>query len=310
VLKKSKRNSIMISMGLISPCDSAGLAAHGVFHLHEVLRKQEAELVKDDLSIAWELEQRLAPIVVDMTNRGMAFDIDSTRKAKYAIEQRLDAAKQKALAWFGKPDLNLDAPGQLLQAFQNKGITLLNTNADTLGANDSEGAELVIEYRNIRDHELKFVESAIEATRSDGRIHATFNPVGAKAGRFSCKDPNLQNIPRPDPKKHPERFPIRELFRAAPGKKLVIADFSQMELVAAAVIAPEPIMLDAFQNKQDLHCRTASILLGRAVTKADKDDRNLAKAVNFGLLYGQKGPGLKEYAKNAFDVDMTEADAK
>jgi DNA polymerase I len=284
-------------------------AAHDVFHLHEVLRKQEAELVKDDLSIAWELEQRLAPIVVDMTNRGMAFDIDSTRKVKYAIEQRLDAAKHEALTWFGKPDLNLDAPGQLLQAFQNKGITLPNTNADTLGANDSEGAELVIEYRNIRDHELKFVESAIEATRSDGRIHATFNPVGAKTGRFSCKGPNLQNIPRPDPKKHPERFPVRELFRAAPGRKLVIADFSQMELVAAAVIAPEPIMLDAFQNKQDLHCRTALVLLGRPITKADKEERSLAKAVNFGLLYGQKGPGLKEYAKNAFGVDMTEDEA-
>jgi ribonuclease D len=99
-------------------------AAHDVFHLPELLRKQEAVLVKDDLSIAWELEQRLAPIVVDMTNRGMAFDIDSTRKVKYAIEQRLDAAKRKALAWFGLPDLNLDAPGQLLQAFQNKGITL------------------------------------------------------------------------------------------------------------------------------------------------------------------------------------------
>jgi DNA polymerase-1 len=284
-------------------------AAHDVFHLHEVLRKQETELVKDDLSIAWELEQRLAPIVVDMTNRGMAFDIDSTRKVKYAIEQRLDAAKREALAWFGLPDLNLDSPGQLLQAFQNKGIALPNTNADTLGANDSEGAELMIEYRNVRDHELKFVESAIGATRPDGRIHATFNPVGAKTGRFSCKDPNLQNIPRPDPKKHPDRFPIRELFRAAPGKKLVIADFSQMELVAAAVIAPEPIMLDAFRNKQDLHCRTASVLLARPITKADKDERSLAKAVNFGLLYGQKGPGLKEYAKNAFDVDMTEAEA-
>jgi DNA polymerase-1 len=284
-------------------------AAHDVFHLHELLRKQEAELVKADLSIAWELEQRLAPIVVDMTNRGMAFDIDSTPKVKYAVEQRLDAAKQKALAWFGLPDLNLDAPGQLLQAFQNKGITLPNTKSATLGANDSEGAELVLEYRNIRDHELKFVESAIEATRPDGRIHATFNPVGAETGRLSSKDPNLQSIPRPDPKNHPERFPIRELFRVAPGKKLVIADFSQMELVAAAVIAPEPVMLDAFQNKQDLHCRTASVLLGRPITKADKDERSLAKAVNFGLLYGQKGPGLKKYAKNDFDVDMTENEA-
>jgi DNA polymerase I len=288
-------------------------AAHDVFHLHEVLCKQEAELVKDDLSVAWELEQRLIPVVVDMTNRGMAFDIDSARKAKYAIEQRLDAARCKALTWFGFPDLNLDSPEQLLKAFLVKGITLPNTNAGTLGAplgaDKSAGAKLVLEYRNIRNHELKFVESAIDATRSDGRIHATFNPVGAKTGRFSSKDPSLQNIPRPNPRKHPERFPIRELFHASPGKKLVIADFSQMELFAAAVIAPEPKMLEAFRMGEDLHCRTASVLLGREIIKADKDERSLAKAVNFGLLYGQKGPGLKEYARNAFDVDMTEAEA-
>ena len=78
--------------------------------------QEEAELVKDDLSVAWELEQRLIPVVVDMTNRGMAFDIDSARKAKYAIEQRLDAARCKALTWFGLPDLNLDSPEQLLKA--------------------------------------------------------------------------------------------------------------------------------------------------------------------------------------------------
>ena len=96
-------------------------AANDVFHLHEVLRKQEAELVEADLDVAWELEQRLIPVVVDMTNRGMAFDIDSARKAKYAIEQRLDAARCKALTWFGLPDLNLDSPEQLLKAFRMKG---------------------------------------------------------------------------------------------------------------------------------------------------------------------------------------------
>ena len=68
-------------------------------------------------------------------------------------------------------------------------------------------------------------------------------------------------------------------------------------------------MLEAFRMGEDLHCRTASVLLGREITKADKDERSLAKAVNFGLLYGQKGPGLKEFARNAFDVDMTEAEA-
>jgi DNA polymerase I len=70
-----------------------------------------------------------------------------------------------------------------------------------------------------------------------------------------------------------------------------------MELVAAAVLAPEPKMLAAFQDGEDLHCRTASILLGREVTKDDKANRSLAKAVNFALLCGQSAPGLKAYAR-------------
>ena len=89
----------------------------------------------------------------------------------------------------------------------------------------------------------------------------------------------------------------------------MIADFAQMELVAAAVLAPEPKMLEAFQNGEDLHCRTASILLGRTVTKTDKAERSLAKAVNFGLLYGQQAPGLKTYAKSNYGVDMTEEES-
>jgi DNA polymerase I-like protein with 3'-5' exonuclease and polymerase domains len=161
---------------------------------HIVKVKQLIDDYRSGRIVIPEFPREYAPIVIDMTNRGMAFDIDSTRKVKYAIEQRLDAAKRKALAWFGKPDLNLDAPGQLLKAFQDKGITLPNTDADTLGANDSEGVELMLEYRNIRDHELKFVESAIEATRSDGRIHATFNPVGAKtAGGASGQPPTASH---------------------------------------------------------------------------------------------------------------------
>ncbi len=146
------------------------------------------------------------------------------------------------------------------------------------------------------------------ATEDDTRILAALW-VGITYARNACpsKDPNLQNVP----KLREDLFPIRSLFQAPPGRKLVIADFAQMELVAAAVLAPEPKMLAAFQNGEDLHCRTASILLGRTVTKSksDKADRSLAKAVNFGLLYGQSAPGLKTYAKNSYGVTMTDEEA-
>jgi len=199
----------------------------------------------------------------------------------------------------------LNSHVQLLAAFQSKGRHLSSTSEEELKADGSEGALLLLEYRNIRDKELKFLTGLSAATQADGRIHAIFNSVGTKTGRFSCTAPNLQNVPRLSK----GLFPIRSLFQAPPGRKLVIADFAQMELVAAAVLAPEPKMLEAFKNGEDLHCRTASILLGREVTKSDKANRSLAKAVNFGLLYGQQASGLKVYAKNVYGVTMTDEEA-
>ena len=280
-------------------------AAHDVRHLHDVLRAQEAELAKDKLRTAWNLEQRLAPIVVQMTNTGFGFNTDGVKEATATLEARLADAELRTLDWFGNPALNLDSPKKLLAAFQSKGRHLSSTGEEALKADGSEGALLLLEYRNIRDKELKFLTGLSAATQADGRIHATFNPGGAKTGRFSCKDPNLQNIP----KLGKDLFPIRSLFQAPPGRKLVIADFAQMELVAAAVLAPEPKMLEAFKSGEDLHCRTASILLGRTVTKSDKADRSLAKAVNFGLLYGSSAAGLKTYAKNSYGVDLTDEEA-
>ncbi len=273
-------------------------AANDVFRLHDLLRSQEAAIVAAKLDKPWKLEQRLAPIVVDMTNRGFPFNVTDAAKPKAEIERRLMEAEQRARVWFGDPSINLNSHQQLLPAFAAKGVTLSGTSEDVLRANGSEGALLLLDYRNIRDKELKFLNGLSDATASDGRIHATFQSVGTDTGRFSCKDPNLQNVPRPSA----DRYPVRALFQAPPGRKFVIADFSQMELVAAAVIAPEPKMLAAIAAGEDLHLRTASIILGRPATSKD---RSLAKAVNFGLLFGQRADGLRAYAKNTYGVDMT-----
>jgi DNA polymerase-1 len=111
---------------------------------------------------------------------------------------------------------------------------------------------------------------------------------------------------------HPAEENVRNLQKgksALKGCQLRTAPTSRKWSVCRGSYRAGAKMLEAFRMGEDLHCRTASVLLGREITKADKDERSLAKAVNFSLLYGQKGPGLKEYARNAFDVDMTEAEA-
>jgi DNA polymerase-1 len=125
--------------------------------------------------------------------------------------------------------------------------------------------------------------------------------MGTDTGRFSSRDPNLQNI---------ERGPIRAAFAAPAGHALVVADYSQIELRVAAAIAQEPKMIEAYRNGIDLHRLTAALVLDKPQAEVTKDDRQLAKAVNFGLLYGQGARGLVSYAKASYGVDLTEERAR
>ena len=214
-------------------------AEHDVLHLHELLFRME-ELIPVFFRPPAEgvgLEQRLAPLVVDMTNRGVPFDRESAIAAYQGVKPRLEAAEKAVRDWFGLPSLNLNSGPQLMAALNGKGINVPDHKAETLvraaeklRETLAQGVELLLRYNHIRDKEDKFLVGLVEAVRPDGRIHAVFNPVGAKSGRFSCVGPNLQQIPRLDSKQS-ETFPVRSLFRAPPGHKLVIGDFSQMEIL-------------------------------------------------------------------------------
>jgi len=134
-----------------------------------------------------------------------------------------------------------------------------------------------------------------------GRIHASFRLGGAITGRMSCSRPNIQNPPNGE---------FRKLFTSPPGRTLVVADFGQIELRVAALIAADKAMLSAYEKGEDLHAKTAAAVLGVAITSVTKAQRQLAKAVNFGLLYGQGAKGLVRYASTAYGVDMTQEQAQ
>ncbi|MEH6544373.1 MAG: DNA polymerase [Porticoccaceae bacterium] len=134
------------------------------------------------------------------------------------------------------------------------------------------------------------------------RIHASFNLTGTKTGRMSCSEPNLQQVPR--------QREYRQLFTAAPEHSLIIADYSQMELRVAAILAEERVLLDAYDQGIDTHCLTAALILGKAPETISKEERQLAKAINFGLLYGQGAEGLQRYAQGSYGVAMTLEEAQ
>ena len=135
---------------------------------------------------------------------------------------------------------------------------------------------------------------AIEEHYWDEELEKTY--TGSEAGRMSCSEPNMQQIPRDGA--------YRRCVQAPPGRVLVKADYSQIELRIAAKVSGDKALLEAYQRGEDLHTRTACDVLG--ISEVTKQHRQLAKALNFGLLYGMGARGFRAYAKGQYGVELKE----
>ena len=149
----------------------------------------------------------------------------------------------------------------------------------------------MLEYRHARKALTLASSLATHVHPATGRVHATYWQLGAATGRFSCSDPNLQQIPRSPA--------FRRCFIAPPGSRLVIADYSQIELRVMAELSGDPRMLAAYQAGEDLHTLTAALLLDKAMDQVTRAERQAAKAVNFGLIYAMGAEGLRAMPSRA-----------
>jgi DNA polymerase I len=147
---------------------------------------------------------------------------------------------------------------------------------------------MVLEYRQLAKLKSNYVDSLPLLADHDGRVHTTFNQVGTATGRLSSTNPNLQNIPT----RTALGREIRAAFIAAPGRVLLSADYSQIELRLMAHFSDDALLVRAFANGEDIHTLTASEVFGVAPNAIDKETRNRAKAVNFGIVYGISPFGL------------------
>lgn len=276
-------------------------AARDVAHLHALRDRLTAEIKTAGLDRVAEVEMRLIPAVAEMENTGMYVDRGQLECLGNEARQRATQLTEKLRQTLGRPDLNPNSHPQLKAALNAAGVRVDSTAEAVLNASaDCRIVPIVLEYRGATKR-ASWAESMIESIGPDGRIHGQFNPTGADTGRFSSREPNLQNIPRGD---------ARRCFTAAAGRKLVIADYSQVELRAAAVLAGEPRMMDAFKRGEDLHRATASALLGKPAGQVTKDERQTAKAVSFGLLFGQGSRGLVRYALTSYGVSLSLEEAE
>ena len=250
-----------------------------------------------------ELEFACLPAVVEMELSGMLIDLGTLGPLAEKLETEKVRLEAILTSEFG--EINLNSASQLLQALLSQGIQAPDTKNGTLApfAADYPFVADIIEYRKISHAIQNFTGKLPNHVNSrTGRVHPTFKQLGAATGRFSCTDPNLQGIPRSKE--------FRRCIRAAAGHKLVIADYSQIELRVVAEISGDQRMIAAYVEGQDLHRLTASLLSGKDLDQVMAEDRQSAKAVNFGLIYAMGADGLRGYAKVVYNVDLTIEEAQ
>ena len=208
-----------------------------------------------------------------------------------------------------KDKWNWDSAEQIKAAATTLGLRLEKTSMDYLKLVDHEFARALLAYREAKSGLATFGEKYFEPTEEgrevylDGRLYPSWGMCQAETGRTSSSSPNVQNIPNKS-----RLGKLRECVSAPEGRCLIKADYSQIELRIVAKIAGEEKMLEAYRKGEDLHARTARSITGRE--EVTKVGRQLAKAVNFGLLYGQGAGGLRDYARDKYGAEMSPEEAE
>jgi DNA polymerase-1 len=249
--------------------------------------------------LADEIEWPLTPVLAEMEMAGMKLDTDYLTHFNDELEDSISDLEQQI---YGHADheFNIGSPNQLADVLFvklnlprqgiKKGKTGLSTAASEL--DKLRGLhpiiDLITQYREVVKLKNTYVDTLPKMTDEHSRVHTTFNLTVAPTGRLSSADPNLQNIPvRTDLGKR-----IRTAFVAEEGKLLVSADYSQHELRIAAALSGDKGMIDAFNSDEDIHIQTAALVYGIKPEEVTKQQRYAAKAVNFGIMYGQGPHGL------------------
>ena len=251
-----------------------------------------------------EIDLPLVPVLLRMEQAGVRIDGALLREQNTRLAVMMDSLAEQIYTLSGHR-FNINSPKQLGDVLFNKMDLpkplkygkgkVVSTAQDVLEdlAQHHDAPRLVLEYRQLAKLRSNYTEQLPQLADADGRVHTTFNQVGTATGRLSSTNPNLQNIPT----RTELGREIRAAFIAGPGKNgernvILSADYSQIELRLMAHFSQDPLLLHAYRTGVDIHTLTASEVFGISPANMDKETRNRAKAVNFGIVYGISPFGL------------------
>jgi DNA polymerase-1 len=252
----------------------------------------------------WNLERPLIPVLAEMEWHGIRVDVDELQRQSVELGVRLDALMHEIYDIAGH-EFNIGSPKQLARVlFEELKLPVIkrtktgpSTNEEVLEklAARHELPARIMEHRSLSKLKGTYLDALPKLVNPHtGRVHTSFSQVSAATGRLASSEPNLQNIPI----RTPEGSRIRRAFLpAAPGWKLICLDYSQIELRMLAHFCQDAALLEAFRLGEDIHRAVAADVFNVPRSDVTAAQRRIAKAVNFGVIYGQTPYGLSELLK-------------
>lgn len=285
---------------------TAALTLALVAPLRECMARENAANVFDGI------EMPLVPVLAKMERAGMLVDPDRLRNLSEGLATQITEVERSIRDLAGDETFNIGSPMQLshvlfdVMGLPTKGLKktkrgYYSTNAKVLSdlARDHEIVRLILDWREKSKIKSTYLDTLGPLRRGDGRVHTTYNQTITATGRLSSSDPNLQNIPT----RSELGRTVKTAFSAGEGSVFLAVDYSQIELRLLAHLSGDEHLVRAFNEGEDFHAETAARVFGVPVSEVTPDLRSRAKAVNFGIVYGQQAYGLSQ----SLHISMAEA---
>lgn len=285
---------------------TAALTLALVAPLREYMARENAANVFDGI------EMPLVPVLAKMERAGMLVDPDRLHSLSEGLATQIAEVERSIRDLAGDETFNIGSPMQLshvlfdVMGLPTKGLKktkrgYYSTNAKVLSdlARDHEIVRLILDWREKSKIKSTYLDTLGPLRRGDGRVHTTYNQTITATGRLSSSDPNLQNIPT----RSELGRTVKTAFSAGEGSVFLAVDYSQIELRLLAHLSGDEHLVRAFNEGEDFHAETAARVFGVPVSEVTPDLRSRAKAVNFGIVYGQQAYGLSQ----SLHISMAEA---
>ena len=291
-----------VTMDKVDIQKSSNYACDDAFATLELGKYYTNHIEKDQENVLYNIEIPLIPVLADMERIGISIDTEYLKNFAYEIQTVLNEIEGKIYG-YAEEKFNINSPKQvadilfdklgLASKAKTKTKTGFSTSAKVLESLSDEHpiVKLLLEQRHLSKLKSTYIDALpLLISPKDGRIHTSYNQTITTTGRLSSSNPNLQNIPI----KTEIGNRIRAAFVPKDKENWVIfsADYSQIELRLLAHFSEDPALIDAFCQDKDVHTATASSVFGVSIDEVTKEMRRKAKAVNFGIIYGQSSYGL------------------